>query len=109
MMPMRYASDTLPDPELAGYYGPGSVTWRMASELVMLLGGGRAILMQLAHPLVAAGVGQHSAYASDPWGRMRRTLDYGIKLTFGTRAEARAAARAINRMHLGVTGRLGEP
>lgn len=103
---MRYASDNCPDPELAGYYGPDSVTWRLGSESFLLLGGGRAVLMQLAHPLVAAGVGQHSAYAADPWGRMLRTLDYTTKLTFGTRAEARAAAHAVNRMHGAVVGTL---
>lgn len=92
--------------ELAGYYGPESITWRIDEEAVLLLGGGRAVLMQLAHPLVAAGVGQHSAYASDPWGRTRRTIDLMTKLTFGTRAEARAAARTINRLHMGVTGTL---
>ncbi len=103
---MRYLSDDCPDPELAGYYGPHSVTWRIGCESALLLGGGRAVLMQLAHPLVAAGVGQHSAYAADPWGRMLRTLDYTAKLTFGTRAEAREAAHAVNHMHRAVVGTL---
>jgi uncharacterized protein (DUF2236 family) len=75
----------------------------------MLLGGGRAVLMQLAHPLVAAGVGEHSAYASDPWGRVTRTLMLMQRLTFGTRSDALAAARTINRLHHGVTGTLAEP
>jgi uncharacterized protein (DUF2236 family) len=92
--------------ELAGYYGPDSVTWRVGSEAALMVGGARAILMQLAHPLVAAGVGQHSSYGSDPWGRMYRTLDLGRRMTFGTRGEARAAARTINRLHTHVTGEL---
>lgn len=92
--------------ELAGYYGPDSVTWRVGSEAALMVGGARAILMQLAHPLVAAGVGQHSSYGSDPWGRMYRTLDLGRRMTFGTRGEARAAARIINRLHTHVTGAL---
>lgn len=95
--------------ELAGYYGPESVTWKVAGEAALLVGGSRAILMQLAHPLVAAGVGQHSSYARDPWGRIYRTLDLGRRLTFGTRSEARAAARAINRLHTHVSGTLEEP
>ena len=92
--------------EVAGYLGPDSVTWRLAGEAIMLLGGGRAVLMQLAHPLVAAGVGQHSSYKTDPWGRTAKTIELMAGLTYGTRAEARIAARTINRLHIGVTGEL---
>lgn len=92
--------------EVAGYLGPGSVTWRLAGEAIMLLGGGRAVLMQLAHPLVAAGVGQHSSYHTDPWGRTAKTIELMAGLTYGTRGEAKAAARTINRLHIGVTGEL---
>lgn len=94
--------------EMAGLFGPKSVTWRMGSETVMLLGGGRAVLMQLAHPLVAAGVGRHSSYATDPWGRVSRTLELTQQFTFGTWSEAMGAARTINRLHGGVTGTLAE-
>lgn len=94
--------------ELAGYFGPQSLTWRISGEAALLLGGGRAVLMQLAHPLVAAGVGHHSSYASDPWGRVNRTIDLMSRLTFGTRAEAWAAARTINRLHAGVVGTLDD-
>src|SRR5262249_35151233 len=95
-----------PDPDLAGYYGPDSMSWRLGSESVVLLGGARAILMQVAHPLVAAGVGQHSDYSRNPWRRSNQTLAHAIRLTFGTRAEARAAAQTINRMHRHVVGTL---
>ena len=94
--------------ELAGYFGPDSLTWRIGGEAVLLLGGGRAVLMQLAHPPVAAGVGRYSSYANDPWGRTGRTIDLMSQLTFGTRSQARAAARTINRLHAGVTGTLDE-
>jgi uncharacterized protein (DUF2236 family) len=92
--------------ELAGYYGPGSVTWHVGREAVLLAGGGRAVLMQLAHPLVAAGVYQHSSYQQDPAGRFRRTFDLGQTLAFGTRSEARKAAQTINRRHKPVQGTL---
>lgn len=95
--------------EVAGYFGPQSITWRLGGEAAMLLGGGRAVLMQLAHPLVAAGVGRYSSYGSDPWGRVGRTIDLMQRMTFGTRAEARLAARAINRLHAHVTGTLAAP
>ncbi len=90
--------------ELAGYFGPESMTWRIGGELALLLGGGRAVLMQLAHPLVATGVGHHSAWSSDPWGRTFKTVELTQAIAFGTRAEARASARFINQLHMDVTG-----
>src|SRR5262249_48980962 len=90
----------------AGDLGAGRVTWRIGRENALLLGGGRATLMQLAHPLVAAGVGQHSSYSSDPWGRLYRTLEFTQRMAFGDVEDARDAAHAVNRLHLGVTGRL---
>jgi uncharacterized protein (DUF2236 family) len=94
------------DEEIAGYFGPESITWRIGREAVLLLGGGRATLMQLAHPLVAAGVGQHSSYSRAPWARVAQTLHLTQTITFGTRTKARQAARTINRLHIGVTGTL---
>jgi uncharacterized protein (DUF2236 family) len=93
--------------ELAGYFGPESMTWRLAAESALLLGGGRAVLMQLAHPQVAAGVGQHSSWSSDPWGRTRKTIELTQQIAFGTRSEARAAARFINHLHVEVAGTVG--
>jgi uncharacterized protein (DUF2236 family) len=106
---LSYASDGSADPELAGYYGPRSVTWRLMAENALLLGGGRAVLMQVAHPLVAAGVAHHSIYATDPVGRLNRTLDYTVKFTFGSREDVRQAAREINQLHAAVTGKLETP
>ena len=60
---------------LAGLFGPRSITWKINRESVLLLGGGRALLLQIAHPLVAAGVGAHSDFRTDPLGRLQRTLD----------------------------------
>ena len=94
--------------ELEGYFGPRSMAWRIGRERMLVVGGGRAVLMQLAHPLVAAGVGGHSAYARDPWARTFATLDLMQRITFGTRGEARAASRTINRLHTHVTGTLSE-
>jgi len=90
-----------------GYAGPGSVTWRLAREYVLLLGAGRAVLMQLAHPLVAAGVFQHSNFLSDPLGRSYRTVEFTQILAFGSRDEVHAIARHVNRLHRHVTGALG--
>ncbi len=89
-----------------GYYGPGSVAWKVGREVAVLLGGSRAVLMQLAHPLVAMGVSAHSDYMADPFGRAERTFVLGELLTFGSDEKARKAARTINRLHLHVHGTL---
>src|SRR5712692_1309127 len=87
-----------------GYYGPGSATWKIASEALITLGGTRAVLMQIAHPLVAMGVSEHSSYMTDPFGRTEHTFILGQKLSFGSIATAQEAARTINRLHAHVHG-----
>jgi uncharacterized protein (DUF2236 family) len=93
-------------PRKYGYYGPGSTAWKIGREAAVLLGGGRAVLMQLAHPLIAMGVSAHSSYMSDPFGRAERTFILGEMMTFGSVARARRAARTINRLHYHVHGTL---
>lgn len=89
-----------------GYYGPGSVAWKVNREWAVLLGGTRAVLLQLAHPLVALGVSNHSNYMTDPFGRAERTFVLGEMLTFGPTRTARQAARTINNLHKQVHGHL---
>jgi uncharacterized protein (DUF2236 family) len=89
---------------MAALPGPGSISWRVNREAALLLGGGRALLMQVAHPLVAAGVADHSDFESDPLRRLNRTMDLSLALSFGSPDEVRAAARQINRTHERVTG-----
>lgn len=89
-----------------GNYGPGSVAWKINRESAVMLGGARAVLMQIAHPLVARGVSAHSSYMTDPFGRTERTFVLGELLTFGSLEKARLAARTINRLHLHVHGDL---
>lgn len=87
----------------------GSVAWKINSEVVLLLGWSPAILLQVAHPLVAAGVTEHSLFLTDPAGRprrLRRTLNTMLDLTFGTPDEVDRAARGINRIHDRVQGEL---
>jgi len=89
-----------------GSYGPGSATWKIASEAAITLGGTRAVLMQIAHPLVALGVYNHSSYMTDPIGRAEHTFIFGQMLAFGSPATTRDAARSINRLHTHVFGTL---
>ena len=90
--------------EAIGLFGPGSVSWRVDRELIVLGGGSRALLLQAAHPSVAAGVAQHSTYATDPFGRLMRTLDSSFAVVFGSRSEAEATLRRVNAIHAAVRG-----
>jgi uncharacterized protein (DUF2236 family) len=83
----------------------GTVLYRVNAETALLLGGARALLMQLALPGVAAGVDEHSDFRSRPLPRLWRTLTQTYRLAFGTEPEVRAAAAAINRAHRSVRGR----
>lgn len=89
----------------AGLYDDGSITRRVSRENVLLLGGGRALLMQLAHPKVAAGVDEHSDFRTHPIRRLRRTIRTTMAIVFGDRETALAAARSVNRVHARVRGR----
>jgi uncharacterized protein (DUF2236 family) len=93
-----------PATEAAGLFGPGSVSWRVDRELIVLAGGSCALLMQAAHPSVAAGVVGHSTYATDPFGRLLRTLTSSFSVVFGTRAEAEATLRRVIAIHASVRG-----
>ena len=109
LMPSSKRTLPITDTEAdAGLFGPGSVTWRVMAEPVLMLGAGRALLMQAAQPLVAEGAIEHSTYASDPYGRLERTVEWVTTVCFGTTAEARRACRHINRLHAAVEGALSE-
>jgi uncharacterized protein (DUF2236 family) len=93
----------------AGYFTPDDAIWRIGRELALLLGGGRALLLQVAHPLVAAGVAEHSGYREDPWKRLAGTMDAVWAVVFGTRAQADRASARVRAMHKKVNGTLGAP
>jgi len=94
--------------EAAGLFGPGSISWRIDREVLVLAGGSCALLMQAAHPAVAAGVAQHSTYATDPVGRLVRTLTSSYGVIFGSRSTADAAIRRVNAIHAAVRGHVPE-
>lgn len=85
---------------------PSSISWRVNREAVLLLGGRRALLMQLAHPLVAQAVADHSRFARDRIGRLLRTLRLSFAVVFGEPGQADEAIEHINSVHRNVTGRL---
>ncbi len=94
---------TEPDP---GLFGPGSATWRVMREPLLILGSARALLVQTAHPLVAQGAIDHSDFAADPVGRFQRTAGWVTTVVFGTREEALEATRRVNQLHRPVRGEL---
>lgn len=96
-----------PDPA-TGLYGPDSVSWEVNREVVQLWGGGRAILMQLAHPFVAHGVDQHSRTRTDARGRFQRTFAGVFAMAFGDLDHAFRAARRVHAIHSRVHGTIDE-
>lgn len=89
-----------------GYFAPESVIRRIGNTpLTPFLGGGPAVLLQVAHPLVAAGVVLHSDYRRDLWHRLARTLRALYLIAYGTRAEAERAGEAVQAVHAHVHGK----
>ena len=76
-----------------GVFGPASMTWRIDREAVIFLGAGRALLLQLAHPWVAAAIAEHSRTFADPIGRFHRTFEVVFTMVFGSLDQALAAAQ----------------
>jgi uncharacterized protein (DUF2236 family) len=92
----------------SGLFGPDSVAWRVDREVVLLAGGTAALLLQLAHPAVAAGVAQHSDFQADAFGRLRRTLTSSYAVVFGTTPRAERAIARMNAIHAAVRGTVPE-
>lgn len=95
-----------------GLFGPDSVSWRIDREVLVLAGGSCALLMQLAHPAVAAGVAEHSDFRADAFARLRRTLAASYAVVFGSTPRAERAIRRMNAIHASVGGivpETGEP
>jgi uncharacterized protein (DUF2236 family) len=88
----------------AGILGPGSTAWRIGGDLGLFLGGGRAGLLQLAHPMVAHAIDHHSRTRDDVVGRFRRTFRNVFAMLFGELDDAFAAARRVHAIHARVHG-----
>ena len=73
----------------------------------MFLGAGRALLLQLAHPWVAAAIAEHSRTFDDPIGRFHRTFGVVFSMVFGSLDQAIAAARRLHRRHAAIRAQCG--
>lgn len=90
----------------AGPWGPRSQLWRIAREKCVLVAGGRAALLQLAHPFVGEAVAASDLAVRSPLTRFKRTFDAVYAWVFGSFDDAAAAARRVHRVHRGVRGSL---
>jgi uncharacterized protein (DUF2236 family) len=91
--------------------GPGSITWKINREMIVVAGWGRAVLLQLAHPSIAAGVHDHSSFRGSlrsRYRRLRSTVGAMLSLTFGGTEQMIATAAGIMSIHDRVRGRVGD-
>jgi uncharacterized protein (DUF2236 family) len=84
--------------------GPQTITWRRASDARVMIAAGYALLLQVAHPTVGAGVSEHSRFQRDPWGRLLRTLDYTCTIVYGGPHAAGAMGQRIRSFHTHIKG-----
>ncbi len=87
-----------------GYFGPGSATWLMTADPLTPLAGVRALLLQALHPVAMRAVADHSSYREKPWQRLAAIGEFLSSTTYGTRAEADAAAARVRRVHTFIGG-----
>ena len=99
--PLEHTLEYEGDP---GLLGPDSVSWRVLGDAAVFVGGIRALVVQSAHPEVAAGVDDHSSYRDDPLGRLSRTSVYVTETTYGATPEVEAAVEVVRQAHRPITG-----
>jgi uncharacterized protein (DUF2236 family) len=93
------------EPGDPGLCGPGSMSWEIHGDLASLaVAGTAAILMEVLHPSVMAGVYTQSSYRSEPLRRARNTLGYVLRTTFGTSAAATRVIETVKRIHARIGG-----
>lgn len=84
--------------------GPQTITWQRAGDIRTLIAAGYALLLQVSHPTVGAGVSEHSRFRSDPWGRLLRTLDYTCTMVYGGPQAAGEMGLRIRSFHRYIRG-----
>lgn len=84
--------------------GPDSLAWKHAGDNLQLLMAGTTLLLQVSHPVVGTGVGDHSVFKEDPWGRLQRTTEWGLRLLYGGQQGSPQAGRDLREMHRNIKG-----
>jgi uncharacterized protein (DUF2236 family) len=91
------------DPGIGG--GPGSISWEVNGDLASLVvGGTAAILMEVLHPSVMAGVYTQSSYRTQPIRRAQNTLGYVLRTTFGSTRAATDVIERVKKIHSRIEG-----
>jgi uncharacterized protein (DUF2236 family) len=91
-------------PEDTGYFGPGSVAWRIHRDPSFGVGGIAALFVEALHPVAMAAVDQHSDFAHNAWIRTSRTTQYLFTIVYGGKSAADAAAARLRKLHDGIRG-----
>ncbi len=99
--PQEQYSQPVGDP---GLFGPSSVTWRVHADGSMIVGGFAALLVQTLHPLVMAGVADHSDYREAPLRRLSRTASFIGATTYGSTPVAESVIRSVRGVHKRIVG-----
>jgi len=88
----------------SGFFGPDSMTWRIVSSIAYGISAIAALLLEALHPVAMAAMERHSDYREDAWRRACRTADYVFTTTFGSTADATAAAARVRKIHQATEG-----
>ena len=91
-----------------GLFEPDSISWRINREAGLFLAAGRALLLQLAHPWVAAAIAEHSTTLDDPIGRFHQTFRVMFTVSFGSVEQAITVARHLHLRHQSIHGTMPE-
>ncbi len=105
---MRTMTTILPERDEADALvpAPGSPAWRYSSDGRLMAGAGYALMLQVAHPVIGAGVLEHSNFKADPWGRLLRTLDFTTSMVYGGPELAWQTGQRVRAMHTQIKGLL---
>ncbi len=91
----------------AAMFSPDAVIGRVHGDVVsMMVGGVAALLLQMLHPAVLAGVWDHSNFRTDMLGRLRRTARFIAVTTYGERTDAEAVIARVRAVHAHIAGTL---
>jgi uncharacterized protein (DUF2236 family) len=105
LAPLPSPDEWTDEEDRLGFFGPGSVTWRIHSDPSYHVGGLRALMLQALHPVAMDGVARNSTgFKDDWWMRMTRTGQYMETVTFGSRTEARRMAARVRGLHRKLSG-----
>ena len=95
------------EPGDPGLFGPGSVAWTVHADFAaMMMGGVAALLTQMLHPGALAGVWDHSDWAHNPAGRLKRTAQFVAATTYAGLPQADAQIARVRAIHDHVAGTL---